>query len=382
MPVNPAAAPVVRQDEISFLIKLVRLVIRRKWLILSIPFSAALLSGLITFLALPDFYTASARILPPSSMPSASAALMAQLGGISSPALNMVGMRNSSDLYVAMLRSRTVADALIAKFKLGAWYGQEYPTRTRSVLAKMSRISYSRDGVVSIEVDDVDPLRAMEMANTYVNELNRINRTLSSREATQRRVFYEQQLSLIRNNLAEAENRARQAMNKSGLVNVSAQAQALVATTARLRGQISAAEVRIAAMRGYVTSTNPALLQAQRELTALQRELARTEGGQTGKTESPEAGNDNLRLLREVKYNETLHELISKQYEMAKLDEAKDPGALQILDWPVHPDMPSGPNRIAIILIITMVAAGFALLLAYLLDAIARAKGQLSTSRV
>lgn len=381
MPDHPAA-PEAFQDEASFLLHLVRLVIRRKRLILSIPLGAALLSGLITYLILPDMYTASARILPPSPAPSASAAMMAQLGGAPSPALSMLGMRNSSELYVAMLKSRTVADALIAKFNLGAWYGEEYQTKTRRDLARMSAITYSRDGVISIAVDDVDPLRAMEMANAYVDELTRMNHTQALSEATQRRVFYEHQLKQTRDKLAEAENRARQAMNRGGLINVTAQGQALVATTARLRSQISTAEVRIAAMRGYATSTNPALLQAQNELGALQRELAKYEGPETGKTEASAAGNDNLNLLREVKYNETLYELLAKQYELARLDEAKDSGGLQILDWPVQPDMPSGPNRIAIILITTLLASGLALLLAYLLDAIARVKGQLPSPRV
>ncbi len=370
-------APEARQDEASFLLNLVRLVIRRRWLVFSLPLAAALLSGLGAYLLLPDMYTASARILPPSPMGSSSMAMMTLPGGASSSALNMMGMRNPSETYVAILRSRTVADALIAKFNLGAWYGQEYPTKVRRVLAKMSGITYSRDGVITIEVSDVVPMHAMQLANAYVEELDQINRSMQFNEAKQRRLFYEAQLGQIRGKLAEVEGRARQAMQQGGLINVSAQAQALVATTAHLRGQISAAEVRIAAMRGYATATNPALLQAQRELGALRQELARSEGGQAGNTGNSAATNDNLRLLREVKYNETLYELLAKQFEMAKLDEAKDPGVVQILDRPVHPDLPSGPNRIAIILIVTLVAASFGLLLAYLLDAIARVKRQI-----
>lgn len=377
MPDHPSVTSVADQDEVSFLLNLVRMIVRRRRLVIFTPLGAAILSGLIAYLVLPDTYTASARIMPPSPGTSASAAMMGQMGGVSAAALNMFSVRNPSAVYVAMLRSRTIADALIAKFNLGTWYGTEYPTKTRRVLANHSAITFTSDGVINIEVDDVDPLRAMEMANTYVDELNRLTHNLTLSEASQRRIFYEQQLSQVRAKLAEAENRAHQAMSQGGLVNVTAQGQALVETTARLRGQISATEVKIAAMRGYATDTNPAMRQAQFQLAALRQELAKSEGTRTGKTEPSAADNDNLRLLREVKYNETLVELIAKQYELAKIDEAKDPGSLQVLDRPVQPDLPSGPNRIAIILIITLLAASLALLLAYLLDAIARVKAQL-----
>lgn len=373
----PDLATAASEDEASFLLRFARMIVRRRRLVLALPLGTALLSGLAAFLLMPDVYTASARILPPSPAPTASAALMGQMGGMSSSAMSLLGMRSQSDVYVAMLRSRSVADALIDKYKLGDWYGETYPTKTRRILARLSAITFSRDGVITIAVDDTDPRHAMELANAYVDELGRMNRTLAFSEAAQRRAFYEQQLAQTRDKLAEAETRARQAMARSGLVNVDAQGQAMVATTARLRGQITAAEVRITAMRGYATASNPALLQAQRELAALQQELARVEGRHGGRAEPAGAANDNLRLLREVKYNETLYELLAKQYELAKIDEAKDAGSLQVLDRAVWPDLPSGPNRPAIIFIATLLATGLALLLAYLLDALARVRGQL-----
>lgn len=363
-------------DEIS-LLDLAIVLAKHKKLILGLPFVVAILTAGITLL-MPNIYTGTTRILPPQQNQSAAASMLAQLGGLASLAGNVVGIKNPDDLYVGMLRSRTVADDLIQRFDLNKLYKQKYQSNTRKILEGLTTINAGKDGIITIEVDDKSPKRAADLANAYVDELLKLTQVLAVTEASQRRLFFERQLALAKKNLTKAEIAANKALARGGLVVVDAQGRAMVEASARLRAQITVKQVQIGAMRTFAAERNPDLQLAQQELDSLKHELAKLEGaggaksatnGQVGE------GIDNLGLLRDVKYQETLFELLAKQYELAKIDEAKDSAVIQVMDKAIVPDRKSKPYRALIVLLSAIAALFVAMLLAFAREAIVRASG-------
>src|SRR6266705_4477622 len=189
----PAEENASADDEVSLLDLLIVLA-KHKRIVLGVPFATAIAAAIISLL-MPNIYTGTTRILPPQQSASAASALLNQLGGalggFGGLAGGVVGVRNPNDLYVGMLKSRTVADNLIARFDLNKVYQQELQSGTRNVLQGTTSIAAGRDGIITIEVDDKDPKRAAELANAYVDELMKLTRVLAVTEASQRRLFFE-----------------------------------------------------------------------------------------------------------------------------------------------------------------------------------------------
>jgi len=301
------------------------------------------------------------------------------LGGLGGAVGGALGVRNPNDLYMGMLKSRTVADNLIARFDLTKVYQQELPSNTRNTLQGYTSISAGRDGIITIEVEDKDPKRAADLANAYVEELMKLTKVLAVTEASQRRLFFERQLVQAKDNLTATEIAARQGLQKGGLAQVDAQGRSMIALTARLRAEISAKEVQLGAMRTFAAEGNPELQRTQQELEALKRELARIEGSSplaaVGRGDiSGNTGLDNLGRLRDVKYYEFLYELLAKQYELAKIDEAKDATVIQVLDKAIEPDRKSKPRRTQIVLLSALAALIASTLWAFIREAATRAK--------
>lgn len=364
-----ATSPSGEDDEISLLDLGITLA-KHKSLIIGLPGITAVIAVVYSLL-LPNIYTGTTKILPPQQASSGASAMLAQLGGLAGLAGGAAGIKNPNDLYIGILKSRTLADSMIRRFDLEKYYEAKLPSDARNALEASTKITAGKDGIISIEVDDKDAKRAAEFANAYVDELLKFTKTLALTEASQRRLFFEQQFKLAKDNLANAEIVARQAINKGGLSNVDAQGRALLETTARLRGQISVKEVQIGAMRGFAAERNPDLLKAQQELSSMKQELARIEGnsGDRGITGDRTSGLENLRLLRDLKYYETIYEMLAKQFEMAKIDEAKDSAVVQVMDVAIEPDRKSKPKR-AIMVILATLAAGFVgILLAFVREA-------------
>ena len=365
-------------DEISLLDLLIVLV-KHKKLVLGMPFVVAVLAAGISFL-LPFSYTGTTKIVPPlQNQSSGTAALLSQLGGgLGGLAGSLAGIRNPNELYIGMLKSRTVADNLIQRFDLMRIYDAKYLSRARKTLAEHTDILSGKDAIITIEVEDKDPKRAAELANAYVDELFKLTKVLAVTEASQRRLFFERQFEQARDNLAKAEAAARQAMEKGGLVQVEGQGRGIVETTARLRGQITVKEVQIGAMRAFATDRNPELQLAQKELESMRRELARIEGPSGSKPgsagEIDDSGIDSVNLLRNVKYRETVYELLAKQYELAKIDEAKDSAVVQVMDKAIEPDRRSKPFRSLIVALSAIAAFFIGILWAFFLESMASAK--------
>jgi len=336
----------------------------------------------IISLLMPNIYTGTTRILPPQQSASAASALLNQLGGPFGGLLGVtggaaLGLRNPNDLYIGMLKSRTVADNLISRFELDKVYGEDRLSDVRKRLERETTIGAGRDGIITIEVDDKDPKRAAELANAYVDELMKLTKVLAVTEASQRRLFFERQLLQVKDNLTAAEIAARQGLQKGGLAQVDAQGRSMIEVTARLRAQISAKEVQIGSMRTFAAEGNPELQRTQQELEALRRELARVEGSSPiaagGKGEaSGSSGLDNLGRLRDVRYYEFLYELLAKQYELAKIDEAKDATIIQVMDKAIEPELRSRPKRSVIVTLVSLVAGVLGILTAFGMEGLAR----------
>ena len=376
----PDKQPSGDDDEIGLLDLLIVLA-KHKKLVLGLPFVVAVLAAGISLL-LPFSYTGTTKILPPLQNQSGAAAMLAQLGGglssLAGLAGGIAGIRSPNEVYIGMLKSRTVADNLIQRFDLMRIYEEKYPSRARKKLEGLTNIISGKDAIITIEVEDEDPKRAAELANAYVDELFKLTKVLAVTEASQRRLFFERQLEQARDNLAKAETAARQALEKGGLVQVEGQGRAIVETTARLRGQMTVKEVQIGAMRSFATERNPDLQLAQKELEALKHELARIEGASGGKVgdqrENSGQGIDSLGLLRNVKYYETIYELLAKQYELAKIDEAKDSAVVQVMDKAIEPDRRTKPWRSLIVLLSAFAALFIGILWAFVRESMARAK--------
>src|SRR5712691_11110208 len=376
-PADQAAADPSAEDEEVSVLDLLIVLARHKRVILGVPLISAVGAAAISFF-LPNIYTGTTRILPPQQSASAASALLNQLGGALGGFLGAaggaVGIRNPNDLYVGMLKSRTVADNLISRFEMRKVYDEDRLSDARKRLEKETTIVAGKDGIITIEVEDKDPKRAAELANAYVEELMMLTNVLAVTEASQRRLFFERQLLQAKDSLTVAEIAARQGLQKGGLAQVDAQGRSMIEVTARLRAQVSVKEVQIGSMRTFAAEGNPELQRTQQELESLRRELARIEGSSpfaaVGKVDKAgSSGLDNLGRLRDVKYYEFLYELLAKQYELAKIDEAKDATVVQVMDKAIEPDRKSKPSRTLIVLLSTLVALFASILWAFIREA-------------
>jgi tyrosine-protein kinase Etk/Wzc len=363
----------IMDDEIS-LLDLAIVLARHKKSILAAPLIAGVIAFVMTFV-IPVTFTAETKILPPQQQQSSAATLLAsQLGALGGMAGTSLGIKNPSDIYVGMLKSRTVSDNLIQQFQLQKVYHKNTITDTRKKLAKVSSIAAGKDGMITVSVEDSDPKRAAALSNAYIAELQRLTEIFAVTEASQRRLFYEKQLFQVRQQLSDSEIALKKTQEKTGLIQLDAQAAALVQSVAALRSQMAMKEVQLNAMRTFATSGNPDYVRVQQEIAGLRAQLSRVETGSVTPSKAPEAGLEYIRKLRDLKYYETLYELLAKQFEMAKLDEAKESSLIQVLDKAIVPEKKSKPKR-GLIAVLVVFAAGFgAVLRAFIVEGFSRAK--------
>ena len=352
-------SPPAAQDSIDAL-EILLVLARRRRVILFATFAGLLAGVMLAFLLKPDF-TATSIILPPQQQ-SSSASLMNQLGSLAAlgGGASALGIKSPADMYVGILKSRTIADNLITKFQLQAVYKEKKLQDTRKVLKSNTDIEAGKDSLIQISVTDHDPARASDLANAYVEQLYRMNSNLAITEAAQRRVFFDQQLDGEKKALSQAEDDLRATQQKTGLIQLSGQAQMIIGSIVQLRAQISSREVQLQALRTSATDQNPDVIRVQEEISTMRGQLAKLEDDQHRQVQPGDiaipAGNvpqeslEYLRKYREVKYHETLYELLSKQYEAARIDEAKSAPIIQIVDHAVAPDKKSGPPRLLLIL--------------------------------
>lgn len=344
------------EDEISLLDLLQTIVDNLRLLVLG-PLAAGLAALGISF-AIPPTFTAKTQFLPPQQQQSAAASMLASLGSLGGLAGAAAGLKNPADQYVAYMKSNAVEDALIERFKLMDRYEAKLRTDARKTLEANVRIASGKDGLISVEFDDKDPKFAADVANAYVEELRSLMSKLAVTEAQQRRLFFEKQLVQAKDKLTEAE----QALKATGISEsvLKSNPASAVAGVAALRAQITAQEVKVGAMRGYLAETAPDFKQALTELANLRAQLAKQDKADDGSSAAGQG--DYISRYRDFKYHETLFELFAKQYEIARVDEAREGAVIQVLDVAQPPERKSKPKK-ALIAIIATLATGFALLL-------------------
>lgn len=346
-------------EEIS-LMTLFLVIARSRRLIAKITLGITLLAAVISLL-LPFRYTASTSILPPQQGSSAGAALMAQLGNLGSVASLAGGLgalKNPNDLQVALLKSRTIEDAMVDRFDLLQLYHAKRKSDARKKLESYADIDNgSKDGLIRISITDRNARRAADMANAYVDEFKKFSATLAVTEASQRRLFFEQQLTQAKDNLAKAEEDLKGTEEKTGLIQLDAQARATIQLIADLRAQVAAKEAQINAMRSFATGENAELQMAEQELAGLRAQEEKMGAAGEGTTNAlipkgnlQESEIEYVRKVRDVKYYETIFDLLARQYEVAKVDEARQGAVVQVVDKAVVPDARSFPKRTLIVL--------------------------------
>jgi uncharacterized protein involved in exopolysaccharide biosynthesis len=347
--------PIPEDDEISLLDLLQTIVDNLRLLILG-PLAVGLAALGISF-AVPPTFTATVKFLPPQQQQSAAASMLASLGGLGGLAGAAAGLKNPSDQYIAFMKSVSVQDTLVERFKLQERYESKLKVDARLALAGSTRIIGGKDGLITVEVDDKQPQFAADLANAHVEELQKLLAKLAVTEAQQRRMFFEKQLDQVKDKMVAAEQALR-ATGVSGSV-LKANPTSAVAAVAALQAQVTAQEVRVGAMRGYLADTAPDFKQAMTELANLKAQLVKQEKDQPS-TNSGQG--DYIVKFREFKYQETLFELFARQYELAKVDESREGAVIQVLDAAQPPERKSKPKK-ALIAIIATLATGFALLL-------------------
>lgn len=305
-----------------------------------------ILAGIALALLLPRKYEAVTRIMPPQQNQSIATAMLTQLGPLAGLAGKELGLRNNSDLFVALLHSQTIADDLIGRFHLMQVYGKDTLTETRKRLDGVTDINAGREGVITVAVRDKNQDRAADLANGYVEELRQFTQNLAVTEAGHRKLFFEQEVRTAHDELANAELALKTTQETTGMIQLDSQSKAMIDSYMTLRAQMAAKEVQIQSMHSFATSENPDLVRAQQELSALRAEVSRFERGQGEKLgvgvpleNVPKAGLEYVRRLREVKYRETLLDLLIKQYEIARIDEAKDAAIIQVIDKATRPEI-------------------------------------------
>lgn len=369
-----------KSDAINFLDLLI-IAARYKYLIILCPLVFAAIFFTAGFL-LPASYTSKAMVMLPQQQSSGAAALLGQISGMGAVAGNLSGLKNPNDLYVGLLQSQTIADKLIERFDLKARYSVRTFDDARKKLEKKSDINNGKGGLITILTQDTDPKFSAKLANAYVEELIRLTSTLNFSEASQRRAFLEKELNDAKIKLTDAEQRLKTSQEKSGMIQLGAQVQGLLTGVAQLKGMIAAKEVQLNTMRSFATAQNPESRRMEEEIRGLKNQLSKLEQGSSRNgngasvvTEKiPEVGLEYIRYARDVKYYESIFEMLAKQFEIAKLDEARDSVAVQVVDVAVAAEKKNGMSRVLSILAGLFSGSLFAVFLIFAKESIAESR--------
>jgi uncharacterized protein involved in exopolysaccharide biosynthesis len=369
-------------------LNLLLILARRKFRMLAIVLVAGVASAIVAFL-LPNIYEANTKILLPQQMPSiASAFAGSSLAGIAGGAKDITSaLKNPADVYVSMLQSRTLADAIIDRFNLMGVYHSRRRMDCRQTLSGNVIITSDKGGVISITVDDKDPKRAADIANGFVAELSQISQRLAVTEASQRRMFFEDQLRDEREVLVVAEAAMEHTQETSKLIAPESQTNAVMQGIAKLQEAISADEVQLSTIQTYSTERNANVERLKAGISSLRDQLAQYERKDVGDNgviptgNLPQAGLDYLRKAREVKYHESVMQILLLQYEAAKLDESREGTVMQVLDIAVPPEFKVRPLRKLIVAVTCFIALILSILWTLLEEVIEMVKANPVLSR-
>lgn len=360
----------VASDEFS-LLDLATVLAENLKAVVGLPLLAGALAFGASYLIKPTF-TATAQILVPAQQQSGAAAMLGSLSGLGSLAGGALGgLKNPADQWIGLLKSRTIADAMLDRFKLVERYESDYRFQARKKLEENSHFNAGKDGLIDIEVEDEDPKTAAQMTGSYIEELRKLSNGLAVTEAAQRRLFFESQLKQAKDGLIKAEI----ALQSSGVgANVlKTDPGAAVTAVAQIKAQVSAAEVRLQVMQRRLTNNAPEVRDAHQELTSLKQMLTRVE--QSDAQAGRGSGGEYVTRYRDFKYYETLFEMMARQFELAKADEAREGAIIQVVDAPQVPEWKTKPKRATLAIGAALAVMVITIFVILMRNAIANLKG-------
>jgi len=327
------------------------------WRLLSVaPLAAGALALGVSYLVAPT-YTAKTTFLPPQQQQNAAASALASIGALSG--LAGVNTKTAADQFVSLMQSVNAEDRIVDRFELMKLYDVKYRFEARKRLEDNVRINLGKkDGLITVEADAPTPQLAADLANQHVAELRRLTGELALTEAQQRRVFFEGELKRTQAQLTDAQQKLQNSGFNPGALKTEPKAE--VDNYAKIKAQATAAEVQLQVMRQKLADTSPEVQQQLSLVDALRRQMQQLESSQGGKSDS-----DYVARYREFKYQETLLDLLSKQFELARMDESRDGALIQVVDVATLPEHKSKPKR-ALIAVGTTVGV-WVLLLFYVL---------------
>jgi len=374
-----------------------RVITKRRTLVLCLAIFPALLTGIYCYGFATKIYESTASVLAPKEAGGGATAGLAAVLAASGAGQFLGGLlpsgTSSRDTFVAILKSRTMAEELIARFKLREYYEVRYIDEALKKLRDATDVSVSREGVVSVKVEDKDPKLAAEIANAYVATLDRMFAKLGTTEGSRQRVFLADRLEKSEKALRQAEDSVHRFTETNRIVVPQEQAKGVIEAGARLKGELIAAEVALESLRTFSTETNPQVVQQKARVAELKRQLARMQysGGEdlpsdgVGQGQArqeyhlpvskmPAVAVEYARLMREVKIRETVFTLLTQQYEQAKIAEARDMPMVQVLDKAVPAERKSRPRTVLTSAVVGVLSVFFGVFLAFFLEYLERVR--------
>ena len=338
--------------------------------------AVGLVASILVAFSIPNTYTSTAQLMPPDSESTSGMAMMAAFAakgeaGLGPVAGDLLGLKTTGALFIGVLRSQTSQEQLVRQFDLKKVYGSRLIVDARLKLDENTSISEDRkSGIITISVTDRSPAGAAALANAYVNQLNSMVVQLSSSSARREREFLEARLKVVKQDLDDASNQLAQFSSKNNTLDIQQEGRAMLDAAANLAGQMIAAQSQLEGLRQIYTDSNPRVQSLNARVAELRKQLERLSGVNRGPGNgaAPAPGSpgglpypsiQNLPLLgvkyadyyRRAKIEETVYELLTEQYELAKVEEAKETPSVKVLDPGRIPERKSSPPRFRIMLL-------------------------------
>jgi len=386
-----------QEDEVT-LLDYWRVLMKRGRLIVGLTFISVIAAGFLSYFVMTKIYQSTASVLAPKESGGTTANVAAAL--VASGAGQLLGgllpsTGTNRDTFVAILKSRTVAQDIVERFKLKDYYEKNFIEDAVKALQEATAIKMSKEGVISVTVEDNDPKLAADIANAYVTHLDRLFAKLGTTDASRQRAFVADRLEKTEKALRQAEETLRRFQENNKAIVVQEQAKAGIEEAAKVKGVIVAAEAQLEFLRTYATDSNPQVIAQKRQLEEMKRQLAQMQyglgmelpsesrnPGQPRKefhvpfAKMPEVGMEYIRLVRDVKVQETVSNLLTAQFEQAKINEARDMPTVQLLDKAVAAERKSRPKTVLNMAIAGALSMFVGIFLAFVLEYVERMRKQ------
>jgi len=360
-----ASEPHDQEGEIN-LMDLLLVLAKYNRLIIGLTLLGAVLAVTYVLLAT-KIYTAQTVLLPPQQESSASSALLNSFAG------GMAPMASGANLMLGMLASRSLADVVIERYNLQAYYKEESLAGTRSSLWQATKIKADKAGFITLQFSDANPRLAAAIANSYIEELAKLNQNVALTNASRRRLFLESQVKLTQKNLTAAEIELKRLQEKTGIIALDRQSAMALQAVASMRAEIASKEVELSAMRGYVTEKNPSYQRLLEVIAGLRVQLSKLEQTNTGLGDSkvstgklPETSLKYVRATRDLREQEIKYDFLIKQLDNARIDESKDATLIQVVDKALPPEYPSKPKGLLMLIIFTLLGFILGIIMAFI----------------